>query len=143
MPPASPTRPSLDVVSLGESMVLLVAEQPGPLREATTFRRHVAGAESNVAIGLCRLGHTAGWISRVGDDEFGRAVAFRIRGEGVDLSRLIVDPGAPTGVLFRERREVGPIEVVYYRRGSAASRLSTADLDADYLRQARYLHLTG
>src|ERR671928_1868265 len=113
-----------DVIALGETMVLLVAEQPGPLREATTFRRHIAGAESNVAIGLCRLGHSAGWISRVGDDEFGRAVVLRIRGEGVDTSRVALDPRARTGVFFRERREVGPIEVVYYRAGSAASRLS-------------------
>jgi 2-dehydro-3-deoxygluconokinase len=55
---------SLGLVTLGESMVLLIAEQAGPLREATTFRRHIAGAESNVAIGLSRLGHTSGWTGR-------------------------------------------------------------------------------
>ena len=108
---------SLDVVTLGESMVLLLAEQSGPMREATTFRRHIAGAESNVAIGLCRLGQTAGWFSRVGDDEFGRAVVFRIRGEGVDTSHVVHDPRAPTGMVIRERREAGPIDQVYYRRG--------------------------
>jgi 2-dehydro-3-deoxygluconokinase len=134
---------TLDVVTLGESMVLLLAEQSGPMREATTFRRHVAGAESNVAIGLCRLGQTAGWFSRVGDDEFGRALVFRIRGEGVDTSHVLHDPRAPTGLVVRERREAGPIDQVYYRRGSAASRMSAADLDADYLKNARFVHLTG
>jgi 2-dehydro-3-deoxygluconokinase len=134
---------SMDVVTLGETMVLMLAEQTGPMREATSFRRHIAGAESNVAIGLSRLGHTAGWMSRIGDDEFGRAVVFRIRGEGVDTSRVITDPGAPTGLVVRERREVGPIEQVYYRHGSAASRMSPDDLDAAYIGQARFLHLTG
>jgi 2-dehydro-3-deoxygluconokinase len=134
---------TLDVVTLGESMVLLLAEQSGPMREATTFRRHIAGAESNLATGLSRLGHTAGWFSRVGDDEFGRAVVFRIRGEGVDTSRVIRDAEAPTGLVVRERREAGPIDQVYYRRGSAASRMTPADLDADYLKDARFLHLTG
>jgi 2-dehydro-3-deoxygluconokinase len=134
---------TLDLVTLGESMVLLLAEQSGPLREATTFRRHIAGAESNLAIGLSRLGCTSGWISRVGDDEFGRAVVFRIRGEGVDTSKVIVDSAAPTGILVRERREVGPLEQVYYRRGSAASRLSPDDLDTAYVGDARFLHLTG
>src|SRR5215471_16214472 len=110
-------------------MVLLLAEQPGPLREATTFRRLVAGAESNVAIGVCRLGHTAGWIGRVGEDELGRAILLRLRGEGVDLSHACADLGAPTGLVIRERRELGPIDVVYYRRGSAASRLSPDDLN--------------
>lgn len=134
---------SPEVVTLGESMVLFVAEQPGLLREATTFRRYVAGAESNVAIGVRRLGHTAGWISRVGDDEFGRAILFRLRGEVVDTSGVVVDPQAPTGVFFREQRADGPIEVLYYRCGSAASRLSPADLNETYLRGARFLHLTG
>src|ERR671928_1892355 len=117
-----------DVIALGETMVLFVAEQPGPLREAVTFRRHIAGAESNVAVGLCRLGCSAGFVSRVGDDEFGRAIVFRLRGEGVDVSQVRVDAGAPTGVLFRDRREFGAVDVVYYRRGSAASRLEPADL---------------
>src|SRR6266853_5354020 len=116
-----------DLVTLGETMVLLLAEQSGPMREATTFRRHIAGAESNLAIGLSRLGHSAGWFSRVGDDEFGRAVVFRIRGEGVDTSHVLHDSHAPTGLVVRERREAGPIEQVYYRRDSAASRMSGAD----------------
>ena len=134
---------ALDLVTLGESMILLLAEQSGPMREATTFRRFIAGAESNVAIGLSRLGHTAGWMSRVGADEFGHAIVFRIRGEAVDTSRVIEDQTAPTGLVIRERREVGPIDQVYYRRGSAASHLSPDDLDPTYLQQARFLHLTG
>lgn len=135
--------PTLDVVTLGETMILFLAETIGPLREATTFRRYVAGAETNVATGLRRLGHTVGWISRLSDDELGRTVAFRLRGEGVDISRAKIDPEAPTGLMVRERRELGPIDVIYYRRGSAASRLSPDDLDADYIASARYLHLTG
>src|SRR5579859_2416678 len=121
------------VVALGETMVLFLAEQAGMLREATSFHRYVAGAESNVAVGLCRLGSSAGFISRVGDDEFGQMILFRLRGEGVDVSHVILDPRAPTGLLFREKREIGPVDVVYYRRGSAASHMSPADLDAGYI----------
>ena len=134
---------SPDIVTFGETMVLFLAETAGPLREATRYGRFIAGAETNVATGLCRLGHSAGWISRLSDDELGRAVAFRLRGEGVDISRAKVDPEAPTGLMIRERRELGPLEVIYYRKGSAASRLTPDDLDADYIRGARYLHLTG
>jgi 2-dehydro-3-deoxygluconokinase len=124
-------------------MVLFLAQQAGPLRESVTFSRHIAGAESNVAVGVCRLGGTAGFISRVGDDEFGRVIQMRIRGEGVDVSQVKVDPGAPTGLVIRERREVGPVDVLYYRRGSAASRLSPDDLDAEYIGGGRYLVLSG
>ena len=46
-----------DVVTFGECLVAFVASTPGPLAEATTFERYVAGAEANVAVGLARLGH--------------------------------------------------------------------------------------
>ena len=132
-----------EVISLGEMMVMFVATDIGPLRSAVTFEKHVAGAEANVAIGLARLGHSAGWISRLGDDEFGRYILTFLRGEGVDVSHVELEPEAPTGVAFKERREVGPRRVIYYRRGSAASRMTPAILDREYLRTARYLHLTG
>src|ERR1700716_2672555 len=99
-----PLTKKLDVVTLGESMVLLLAEQPGPMREATTFRRYIAGAESNLAIGLSRLCQTAGWSRRVRDGGFGRGLGFRIRGEGVHPSHLLSDPSAPAGLVIRERR---------------------------------------
>ena len=78
---------SLDVVTLGETMVLFIPTSVGPLRFANTFEKTIGGAESNVAIGLARLGHRAGWISRLGNDEFGLFVRNFIRGEGVDTSR--------------------------------------------------------
>jgi 2-dehydro-3-deoxygluconokinase len=133
----------VDVVALGEMMVLLLAQQAGPLREAATFSRHVAGAEANVLVGICRLGGSARYITRLGDDEFGRVIFQRMRGEGVDVSGVIFDASAPTGLMIRERREVGPVDVLYYRRGSAASRLSPADLDAESIAAARFVVLSG
>ncbi len=132
-----------EVVTFGETMVLLAANEIGPLRFASTFTRFVAGTESNVAIGLARLGHSVAWFSRVGEDEFGQLVINAVRGEGVDTTRVIVDPAAPTGLVLKEKREVGPRKVLYYRSGSAASRLAPSDLDADQIGSARWLHVTG
>ena len=132
-----------DIVTLGESMVLLVPDRAGLLRYADRFERYVAGAESNTAIGLVRLGHSAGWISRVGADEFGACVRSTIRGEGVDTQHVRQDPAAPTAVFFKERRRPDETRVYYYRNGSAASKLSPNDLPEAYITQAEYLHLTG
>jgi len=85
---------SIDVVTLGEAMVGLVASDVGPLAEARRFEPHVAGAEANVAVGLARLGHRAAFIGRVGSDGFGTAIVRRLRGEGVDVANLRVDPDA-------------------------------------------------
>lgn len=133
----------LDVVTMGETMVQLTPTRTGLLRYATQFERFVAGAESNVAVGLVRLGHPAGWIGRVGADEFGACVEAAIRGEGVDTSAVIHDDEAPTGVYFKERRRPSTTRVAYYRAGSAGSRLASEDIDPDYVGQAAFVHLTG
>jgi 2-dehydro-3-deoxygluconokinase len=103
----------------------------------------VAGAESNVAIGVSRLGGTAAWAGRVGDDEFGQLVLQRIRGEGVDVSGAVVDPDAPTSLMVAERLTGDVSRVVYYRRAGPGSRLRPEDLDEDAIRSAGVLHLTG
>lgn len=136
---------SIEVVTLGEAMVALVASDTGPLAEATTFRRFVAGAEANVAVGLARLGHGAAFIGRVGPDGFGTAIVRRLRGEGVDVAGVAVDPEARTGIFVRERRLVGAAELVYHRSGSAGSRLDPDDVAAaaDRFSAGRWLHVTG
>ena len=62
----------LDVVTFGESMALFVPTRIGLLCYVHQFERTVAGTESNTAVGLAKLSHNAGWMSRVGDDEFGQ-----------------------------------------------------------------------
>jgi 2-dehydro-3-deoxygluconokinase len=132
-----------DVVTFGETMALFAPRETGPLRYVADFRLKLGGTESNFAIALARLGISAGWFSRLGDDELGRFIAHNIRGEGVDLSRIVIDPEAPTGLYVKEISAVGDTTVYYYRRGSAASRLTPDDLDEAYLKAARWLHVTG
>lgn len=132
-----------DVVTFGESMALFRADPAESLRTARRFSRSIAGAESNLAIGLCRLGCRAGWFGRVGDDPLGLGILDTLRGEGVDVSRATVDEAGSTGVLIRDTHSERRIDVVYARAGSAGSRLSLADLDASYLTSARVLHVTG
>lgn len=133
----------MDLVTFGETMVLLVADAGVPLADASGFSRSIAGCESNVAIAMARCGYTVGWFGRVGADPFGDVVVRTIRGEGVDTSRARVDGRAPTGLLVRDSHPGRPIEVLYFRSGSAGSRLSTADVDPAYLGAARILHVSG
>jgi 2-dehydro-3-deoxygluconokinase len=133
----------LDVTTLGEAMVVMDPLSAGPLRHASNFEKHVGGAEQNVAIGLSRLGHRAGFAGALGDDEFGGEILAFLRGEGVDVSRVALDPEAPTGLYFKERRALGQLRVYYYRAGSPASRMRFEDLDLDYLLSGSFVHLTG
>jgi 2-dehydro-3-deoxygluconokinase len=136
-----------DVITLGECLISLIATSPGPLAEAISFERHVAGAEANVAVGLARLGYSVAYVGRIGADGFGTAIAKTLRGEGVDVAHLRVDDGATTGLMVRERRVLGAAHVIYARSGSAGSRLSIDDVDraaADgCFAGARWLHVSG
>jgi len=134
----------LDVVTLGEAMGLFVARESGPLDEAMSFDKRSAGAETNVAVGLARLGLRVGWASRLGDDSLGRWLLRSFQREGIDCTRVVVDPTQRTGLMFKGRSDDGsdpPIE--YHRQGSAASRLVPEDVDAAWLASARHLHVTG
>ncbi len=134
----------LDVITFGEAMVLFVADQAGPLELATSFAKRTAGAETNVAIGLARLGFRVGWASRLGDDSFGRYLLAAMRAEGIDCSHVPLSAGERSGFMLKGRVTDGsdpPIE--YHRKGSAASRMGADDVDAGWLRTARHLHATG
>ena len=134
---------NLEVVTFGETMVLFNPMQMLPLEYNHTFFKQIGGAESNVAIGLQRLGHSVGWFSKLGNDPFGRYIHNFIRGEGVDTSRCIYTDEAPTGLFFKEKRSSNNMRVYYYRKNSAASLIGPEDLDEEYIAGAKILHLTG
>ncbi|MBB6731627.1 sugar kinase [Cohnella zeiphila] len=132
-----------DVVTLGESMVLLQPMSEGPLAYAPLFTRSLAGAESNVAIGLSRLGLSVRWISRLGADPFGDYVLATLAGEGVDVSLTERDGAFPTAVYFKEFKGYGDPNVYYYRKGSAVSQWTPDRVDRNWFEGARHLHVTG
>ncbi|MDO8458183.1 MAG: sugar kinase [Burkholderiaceae bacterium] len=133
-----------DCITLGESMALFAADTPGDLSQVSHYTRHIAGAESNVAIGLARLGLNVAWLSRLGGDEIGRFVRQAISSEGVSCDYVSVHPQESTGLMFKTMSSDGADpKVEYYRQGSAASRLSVQDFPIALLKQTRHIHLTG
>lgn len=132
----------MSVITLGESLGLLVASRIGRLELVPSMDLGFGGAESNVAIGLARLGVPVTWVGRLGDDALGRLVERQLRAEGVEPV-VTRDPDAPTGLMLKERPTAGASAISYYRAGSAGSRIEPADLDLDRIRAARVLHLTG
>jgi 2-dehydro-3-deoxygluconokinase len=131
----------VDVVTMGETMVSL--RTGTPLRLGGTLAMTMAGAESNVAIGLARLGHSVRWGGRVGSDEVGAFILRTLRAEAVGVDTVVTDPRRPTGLMLAERRIADVSRVSYYRTGSAGSALTIADATACLRDGARILHVTG
>jgi 2-dehydro-3-deoxygluconokinase len=129
------------LVTLGETLGLLVAEDVGPLALARGMRLSMGGAESNVAIGVSRLGVPATWIGRLGRDPVGDLIERHLLAERVRC--LVRRDDAPTALMLRERRTGTASNVSYYRHGSAGSHLCPADLPAGVIEEAGVLHVSG
>jgi 2-dehydro-3-deoxygluconokinase len=130
----------IDVYTMGEALGIFACDR---ILHEGTARLDIGGAEMNVAVGLARLGHHAAWLGRVGDDELGARILRNLRAEGVDISDARRDQEAATGLLVKEARLGSLTRVVYYRTGSAGSRLAPGDVRSDRIASARILHVTG
>lgn len=114
------------------------------LDDTRTLDLEIGGAESNVMVALSRLGRRCGWVGRVPDQALGHAVLRALRSDGVDVSAVRQAPGERLGTYFIEyATRPRTIQVIYDRANSAAARMTTADVDWDYLLDTRLLHLTG
>lgn len=132
-----------DVITIGEAMVTFNPGSTGPMKFVNTFEKKIGGAELNLAIGCARLGLKAGWISRLGNDEFGKYIQTFARGEGIDVSQVELVDGYPTSLNFKEIMEDGSVRTFYYRDKSPTLTLTADDLNEEYFKEAKILHLTG
>lgn len=138
MPPEIPVKPKaeIDIVGLGEPLYELNQQPDG------RFLAGFGGDTSNAIIAAARLGARTAYVSRLGDDMFGHALAGLWQREGVDASTMEFDPDAPTGLYFVTHSDKG--HAFHYRRkGSAASLMTPADVPVELLKGSRFLHVSG
>jgi 2-dehydro-3-deoxygluconokinase len=128
---------ALDIVAIGEPMVELNQTEPGG-----AYLPGFGGDTSNAAIAAARSGARTAYFTAVGKDVFGQSLLDLWRAEGVDVSHVIVDETAHTGIYFVTHAPTGH-EFSYMRAGSAASRITPAQVPAPLLAEARVLHVSG
>jgi 2-dehydro-3-deoxygluconokinase len=122
------------IVSLGEPMIEFNQV------EARKYLQGFGGDTSNMIIAAARSGARTAYLTRVGDDEFGRMLLELWQRESVDTSHVIIDRNAPTAAYFVTHGPNGHA-FSYLRAGSAASRLQPSDLPD--LEQAAFVHASG
>lgn len=132
---------TIDVAALGEAMLEFNQTLPGQPQYLQGF----GGDTSNAAIAAARAGARTAYLTRLGADTFGNALAALWEREGVDVRAVQRDTAHPTGIYFVTHGPAGH-EFSYLRAGSAASRMTPAWLQegaAEVVRNARILHLSG
>ncbi|GAA4396467.1 sugar kinase [Tsukamurella soli] len=131
-----------EVVTVGETMALIRADEVGPLAQVSAARFGMGGAESNFAVALRRLGVSVAWVGRLGADSLGDKILRELAAEGIEAVATR-DPVKPTGLMIKERRTAHNQRIWYYRDGNAGSRLERADVPEQHVAHARLLHVTG
>jgi 2-dehydro-3-deoxygluconokinase len=128
----------MDIVSIGEPLIEFNQTRPGE----PSYLQGYGGDTSNMAIAAARHGARAAYVTRVGDDEFGKLLLKLWSDEAVDVNAIETDPSAHTGVYFVTHGPKGHI-FSYARAGSAASRLTQKDLPMNLIQSARFVHASG
>ncbi|MEM1581022.1 MAG: sugar kinase [Candidatus Bathyarchaeia archaeon] len=133
----------VDVASFGEPMVEFCATDIGKLKDVQVFKRGWGGDTSNFIVSVARLGGKAGYICRIGDDEFGESFLELWGNEGIDTSQVVIEKGGFTAVYFISLLPGGGHDFTYFRKGSAASHYSPSDLNPKYLSDLKVFHSSG
>ena len=129
-------------LTFGETLVQHNADYIGPYDPDSPYTRHVAGAESNVALDMRRLMPEieAVWVSRLGHDADGDMILEQLR------DRITVHApqfeGEFTGIQLLNHLGEGEVLRRYRREGSAASRLTAAEI-LPHLDGSDLVHVTG
>ncbi len=133
----------MKIILLGEAMGLFMAEEAGPLSQVGHFQASIAGAEYNVAVGLARLGHEPVYCTRLGTDPIGQRIRAGLRANGISESLVLEAPEDLTGFMMKSSTQEGDPDIAYYRRGSAASKITPHHIDQLDLYGCGRLHMTG
>ncbi len=133
-----------DIVTLGETMIRLAPPNFERFAQANSFDMQVGGAESNVAIAMSKLGFKSAWISRLPKNPLGDRVISELNRHGVNTEGAWQTPGDRIGTYFIELAvPPRPNRVIYDRADSAASKMRFGDINAQVIRDAGWVHLTG
>ena len=135
---------ALDVICIGRAAVDLYGEQIGArLEDVTTFARYLGGSPANTAVGCARLGLRAAMLTRVGDEQNGRFVLDSLQREGVDVSRVRIDPQRLTALAFLSIRSRNEFPLLFYRDHCADMALETTDIDPRYISTSTAVLISG
>lgn len=129
------------VVCFGEMLIDFVPTVSGvSLAEAPAFEKAPGGAPANVAVAISRLGGSAAFVGKVGDDEFGYMLANILKQNNVDNSGVRFDYNARTALAFVTNRADGEREFLFFRHPSADMLLHESELDVELISKAKIFH---
>lgn len=134
-----------EIWTMGETLVeIMRTEVDKPLNETALFSGPYPSGSSAIMIStVARMGHSCGIISGVGKDGFGECMLNRLRKDGVDVSKVLVDPDGSTACAFVAYDNKGDRRYLFHWDDTPATKAVMPDVTEPSLKEAKYLHIMG
>lgn len=134
-----------EIWTMGETLVeVMRTEVDKPLNETALFSGPYPSGSSAIMIStVARLGHSCGIISGVGNDGFGECMLNRLKKDGVDVSKVLVDPDGSTACAFVAYNHDGDRRYLFHWDDTPATKAVMPDVTEPSLKEAKYLHVMG
>ncbi len=134
-----------DVITLGEPLVEFIDKHKmGDFTKPSEFiGPFPSGAPAIFADAVARLKVSSALIGVVGKDEFGKLLLDRLRNDGVDTSHMRIAENYTTGTAFVTYSPSGSRKFIFHLRHAAAGQLSPRDVDEEFIKSAKFLHIMG
>lgn len=132
------------VVCFGEIMGRLNPEGHFKIGYSNKFELSFAGGEANVAVSLANYNLDVSFVTKLPDNDLGKAALRTLKGYGVDVSHIVLG-GERLGLYFVEKgASQRPSKVIYDRKNSAISTARIEDFNWDEIfKGAGWFHFTG
>lgn len=131
---------NLDIITIGEGLIELSSNIS--LSSTSSLDKYYGGDTLTTAVAARRMGSKVGYITRIGNDYFKDFLLGSWQSEGLDISQ--VKPSAEcNGLYLLSRPKNKEKEFSYYRKKTAASRLSIDDISESYIERAKIFYTSG
>lgn len=131
---------TLDIITIGESLIELSGDLS--LKDCDSLQKYYGGDTLASAIAASRLGADVGYITKVGNDYFKDYLISSWQNEGLDISQIKFS-NEPNGLYIISRPKDSHKEIAYYRKKTAATKLSIDDISEEYIQNAKILYTSG
>lgn len=134
-----------EIWTMGEALVeVMRTEVNKPLKETALFSGPFPSGSSSIMIStVARMGHSCGIISGVGKDGFGECLLDRLNKDGVDTSKVLVDPDGSTACAFVSYDDEGERKFIFHWDDTPATQAKMPDVTEPSLKEAKFLHIMG
>ena len=134
-----------EIWTMGETLVdIMRTEVDKPLNETGLFSGPYPSGSSAIMIStVARMGHSCGIISGVGKDGFGECMLNRLKKDGVDVSKVLVDPDGSTACAFVAYDSEGDRRYLFHWDETPATKAVMPDVTEPSLKEAKYFHVMG